>query len=51
MATLTEQFLTGEKAAITNGKLKITFDTPADLLDWVERYPEAGIHKWQWCRP
>lgn len=51
MAVLVEQFFTGEKASITDGKQKITFDNPADLLDWVERHPEAGIHGWQWCRP
>ena len=50
MAILVEQFFTGEKAAITDGKQKITFDSPFDLVDWLEKYPDE-THRWQWCRP
>jgi hypothetical protein len=49
MAVTNEQFRTGEKAAVTDGQRKVTFDTPADFADWLERFP--NLSEWQWCRP
>ena len=51
MATLTERFFTGEKAAVTDGKLKVTFDTPSDFYDWVLGINSLELSRWQWCRP
>lgn len=51
MATVTEKFFTGEKAAVTNGEMKVTFDTPSDFADWVMSFTAADLAKLQWCRP
>jgi hypothetical protein len=51
MATVTEKFFTGEKAAITNGSQKVTFDAPSDLSDWLEDHYGENLASWQWCRP
>lgn len=52
MATSDEKFLTGEKAAVTNGERKVTFDTPSDFADWLDRIGGAvNLSAWQWCRP
>lgn len=49
MATVTERFFTGDKAAVTNGRTKVTFDTPADFADWV--LGVLDLEKWQWVTP
>jgi hypothetical protein len=46
----TEKFFTGEKAAVTDGKFKVTFDTPSDFADWVADFSVADLAKLQWCR-
>jgi hypothetical protein len=51
MAVSSERFLTGEKAAVTDGRVKVTFDTPSDLADWVADVPAADLAKLQWCKP
>jgi hypothetical protein len=51
VVTTTERFMTGEKAAVTDGKFKVTFDTPSDFADWVADFPAADLAKLQWCRP
>jgi hypothetical protein len=50
MAITHEKFWTGEKAAVTDGHEKVTFDTPSDFADWADR-PDLDLAKWQWCRP
>jgi hypothetical protein len=50
MAIFNEPYVTGEQAAITDGTRKVTFDSPSDFADWLDRVgndPSA----WQWCRP
>lgn len=47
----TELFRTGDKAAVTDGKVKVTFDTPSDFADWVADFSAADLAKLQWCRP
>lgn len=51
MARVTEQFITGDKAAVTDGDRKITFDTPADFADWLEAYPGTDLSRYQWVKP
>ena len=51
MAVVTEKFLIDEKAAVTDGRLKVTFDTPSDFADWVADFTAADLAKLQWCRP
>jgi hypothetical protein len=45
-----EKFRTDEKAAVTDGNEKLTFDTPSDFADWLD---QLGVNpaKWQWCQP
>jgi hypothetical protein len=50
MAISHERYRIGEKAAVTDGHEKITFDTPSDFADWLSRNGEV-LHLWQWCRP
>jgi hypothetical protein len=47
----TERFWTGDKAAVTDGKVKVTFDTPSDFADWVADFSAADLAKLQWVRP
>jgi len=49
MAILNEEFRTGVAGAVTDGKRKITFDTPSDFADWLDRGPD--LEQWQWCAP
>lgn len=51
MAVSSEKFWTGEKAAITDGRVKVTFDTPSDFADWVVSFSAADLAKLQWCKP
>lgn len=51
MARVTEPFRTGEKAAITDGKVKVTFDYPADFADWLELNDPVDLGRWQWVKP
>jgi hypothetical protein len=51
MVRVTERFVTGDKAAITDGGRKITFDTPSDFADWLAEYPGTDMSRWQWVRP
>jgi hypothetical protein len=51
MAVVTEKFVTGDKAAVTNGELKVTFETPGDFADWLEDHYGENLADWQWCRP
>jgi hypothetical protein len=49
----TERFATGDKAAITDGTTKVTFDYPSDFADWLAGHPEEDQHlrRWQWVIP
>jgi hypothetical protein len=47
----TGRYVTGEKAAITDGKQQVVFDYPSDFADWLEQHPDADLRTWQWCRP
>lgn len=51
MARSTEAFITGDKAAITDGARKITFDTPADFADWLAEYAGTDLSLYQWVKP
>jgi len=52
MAATEERFISGEKAAVTNGTRKVTFDTPSDFADWLDRIGGVvNLSAWQWCRP
>jgi hypothetical protein len=47
-----DKFTTGEQAAVTNGTRKVTFDTPSDFADWLDRIGGAvNLVAWQWCKP
>jgi hypothetical protein len=50
MAIVNERFVTGEQAAVTDGARKVTFDSPSDFADWLDRGVE-DLPAWQWCRP
>lgn len=45
------RFVTGDKAAITDGQAKVIFDYPSDFADWLERHPGEDLRNWQWVRP
>jgi hypothetical protein len=48
----TERFRTGDKAAVTDGTVKVTFDTPSDFADWLARNAEAlDLRTLQWVCP
>jgi len=51
MAVSSERFLTGEQAAVTDGRVKVTFDTPSDFADWVSDVSAADLSRLQWCKP
>jgi hypothetical protein len=52
MAITTDAFITGEKAAVTNGNLKVTFDTPSDFADWLVTHADTvDLRTLQWVRP
>jgi len=52
MGVSTERFWTGEKAAVTDGKVKVTFDTPSDFADWLALHAETlDLRALQWTRP
>jgi hypothetical protein len=46
-----ERFETGARAAITDGKTKVTFEYPSDFVDWLNRVPDLDLRKWQWVQP
>jgi hypothetical protein len=47
-----DSFRTGERIAVTNGTRKVSFDTPSDFADWMDRIGGAcNLSAWQWCRP
>jgi hypothetical protein len=45
------RFETGLQGAVTDGKAKVTFDTPSDFLDWLEERPDLDLAGWQWAAP
>lgn len=47
----TGRFTTDVKAAITDGKMQVTFDYPSDFADWLEAHPGEDLRKWQWVTP
>lgn len=47
----TDRYVTGERAAITDGKTKVTFDYPSDFADWVDQHLEEDLRHWQWVAP
>jgi hypothetical protein len=50
MSITNEAFRTGERAAVTDGERKVTFDTPSDFADWLSRR-SGDLAEWQWVRP
>jgi hypothetical protein len=42
--------LSRQSVAVTDGKRHIQFDTPADMVDWLNRHPEvvADICHFDW---
>ena len=44
-----EGTFTGAPVAMTDGEIKVTFDTPSDFEDWLEDHYGASIGKWHWC--
>jgi hypothetical protein len=47
----TDRFTTGVKAAITNGRVTVTFGYPSDFADWLEKNPDENLALWQWVAP
>ena len=47
----TGKFTTDVKAAITDGKIAVTFDYPSDFADWLAAHPDADLRRWQWVTP
>ena len=47
----TDRFRTDVKAAITDGKVQVTFDYPSDFADWLEAHAGEDLRRWQWVTP
>lgn len=52
MAVTEGPFVTGQVVAVTNGERQVTFDTPSDFADWVDRVGgTVNLAAWQWVLP
>ena len=47
---ITVAVFTGSPVAMTDGKTKVTFDTPSDFEDWQEEHYGERLAGWHWCQ-
>jgi hypothetical protein len=51
MAVITGQYdVPSEHVSITDGARQVQFDTPGDMVDWLERNPDVArdLQYWSW---
>ena len=47
---VTEAEFAGSPVAMTDGKVKVTFDHPEDFTDWLSEHADANLLQWHWCQ-